>query len=469
MMSVPIKKYHERLLFIFIFFPMVMGTLASHLTAQTKPLSPNIVIFMADDLTYRDIGCYGSPDAQTPRIDSFATQGMLFQRCYQAVAMCSPTRSNLMTGLYPVKNGAYPNHGYARESTLSVVQYMKPRQYRSALLGKKHIGPESVFPFEYLSHSRDEIDFGYMDRFLSEVTQTEEPFLLFVCSHQPHLPYTKGDPFLFDPNVISLPPNFVDTRETREEYVKYLAEIKYLDDEFGRSLDLLAKYGLEENTIVIFISEHGHSFPFAKWTCYNNGLQSAFLIRWPGKIQSHTIADALIEYVDIVPTLMDLVGLTPPSHLDGRSFRKVLEGRTRTHKKYVFGLQTTRGINHGPDYYGIRTVSDGRYRYILNLTPEVKFQNNIILDNSKNRIFNSWKDQIHVDPHAKEMVRRYEYRPPEELYDLSTDPYEMVNLIDLPDHQRIRKRLRKQLFLWMDSQGDQGQETELEAFNHIRK
>lgn len=453
----------------FTILVLLICMLPYQVKGQSVRTPPNIVIFMADDLTFRDIGCYGSPDALTPRIDSFAREGMLFQRCYQAVAMCAPTRSNLMTGLYPVKSGAYPNHAFVREGTSSIVQYLEPRQYRSALLGKKHIGPESVFPFEYLSHSRDELDFDRLEHFLSEVAGSKDPFLLFISSHQPHLPYTKGDPSLFDPDEIVLPPDFVDTPETREEYAKYLAEIQYLDGEFGRSLDLLKNYGLDDNTIVIFTSEHGHSFPFAKWTCYNSGLQSALIVRWPDHITPHTTTDALVEYVDIVPTLMDIAGLKPPRHIEGKSFLKVLEGRTQNHKKYVYGLQTTRGINHGSEHFGIRVVSDGRYRYILNLTPETKFQNNIILDESKNRLFRSWQELAPVDDHAREMVRRYLYRPSEELYDLASDPFEMVNLIDVPGKKSIRKRLRRKLFKWMNSQGDRGQITEMEANHRIRK
>src|SRR5690606_33614719 len=346
---------------------------------------------------------------KTPRIDAFAREGMLFNRCYQAVAMCSPTRSNLMTGLYPVKSGAYPNHAYVREGTQSIVQYLQPLNYRSALLGKVHIGPETAFPYEYLANKPDEIDFGRMDEFLSDVTSKADPFLLFVCSFQPHLPYTKGDPAKFDADAITLPPNFVDTRETREEYVKYLAEVKYLDEEFGRCLDLLKKYEVEENTIVVFLSEHGHSFPFAKWTNYTNGLQSALIVRWPGHIEPSSSSDAIVEYVDIVPTLMELIGLKPPGHLDGQSFQRVLEGKTDNHKKYAFGIHTTRGINHGPEYYGIRTVCDYTYRYIINLTPDMKFQNNITVDPAKNRIFLSWQERSSVDENARNLVHQYQY------------------------------------------------------------
>ena len=99
---------------------------------------------MADDLTYRDIGCYGG-QAHTPNIDRLATEGMRFTRCFQAAPMCSPTRHNIYTGLYPVKSGAYPNHTFAKDGTKSVVQYLKPHGYRVALSGKTHIAPKSIF------------------------------------------------------------------------------------------------------------------------------------------------------------------------------------------------------------------------------------------------------------------------------------------------------------------------------------
>jgi uncharacterized sulfatase len=423
-------------------------------------------VFIADDCTYRDLGCYGSQDSKTPNIDRFANEGMLFTRCFQAVAMCSPTRSSLYTGIYPVKSGAYPNHTFAKDGTRSIVHYLDPKKYRTAILGKTHISPKSVFPFEYLGDSADELDFKRMDNFLSEIGQKKEPFCLIVCSHQPHEPYTQGDPSKFGPENVKLPPYFVDTKETRTAFVKYLAEINYMDWEFGECLGLLKKYNLSENTVVIFTSEQGSSFPFAKWTCYGNGLQTAFLIRWPGKIKEGSKTDAMIEYVDVVPTLTEIAGLNVPENIDGVSFLSVLTEGKKKHKEYVYGIQTTRGIKDGSDYYGIRTVRSESFRYIYNLTPEAKFQTTMTSDNGKNYVFNSWREKAAIDKNAKNLVYKYEYRPQEELYDVVNDPFEMHNIAEDPKYTEVLKELKNKLFQWMNEQGDKGQQTEMEALEH---
>lgn len=435
--------------------------------SETQKKVPNILVFIADDCTYRDLGCYGSLDSKTPNIDGFAREGMKFTRCFQATAMSSPTRSNLYTGLYPVKSGAYPNHTFVRTGTKSIFHFLSPRGYKTALLGKGHVNPVESFPFEYLGDKTDELDFGRMESFLSEASRNSNPFTLFVCSHQPHIPYTQGDPSKFEADKVTLPPYFADTKETREEFIKYLAEINYMDSEFGRCLELLDSFNLAENTLVIFTSEQGSSFPFAKWTCYGNGLQTAFLVRWPGHIKPDSQNNAMIEYVDLTPTLINIAGLKPPKYLEGKSFLPALKGKKNTHKKYVYGIHTTRGINEGSEYYGIRTVRSESFRYILNLTPEATFQNNMVT--VKNKVFNSWVKKAATDTFAGSLVYKYQHRPAEELYDVINDPLEMQNLADDPRYAKIKQELKDKLAAWMTQQGDKGQQTEMEALEHMTR
>lgn len=422
---------------------------------------PNLLFIIADDCTYRDIGCYGG-QALTPHIDALAAEGMRFTRCFQAAPMCSPTRHNIYTGLYPVRSGAYPNHTFARAGTKSVVHYLKPRGYRVALSGKKHIAPQEVFPFE-MSGAKNNPDMDAIENLFAECRDSKTPFCLFACSNEPHEPYTKGDPSQYDPDRITLPSNFVDTPETRSTYVKYLAEISYYDWQVGECLRLLEMHGHADNTLVIVVSEQGSSFPFAKWTCYDAGLQSAMIARWPGRIAPGTISHALVEYVDVLPTFLDAARVDTPDALDGRSFLPVLTGKASSHKEYVFGLMTTRGIINGSDHFGIRSVRSEKYRYIVNLTPEVPFRNIAM----KAPPFVSWVARAEAgDASAAEIVRRYRHRPAEELYDITRDSPEWNNLASDPEFAEVKARLRKQLFDWMDAQGDRGQETELAAFEH---
>jgi len=433
-------------------------------TIQAAESRPNFLFIIADDCTFRDLGCYGG-QAHTPNIDRLSTEGMLFTQCFQAAPMCSPTRHNIYTGLYPVKSGAYPNHTFAGEGTRSVVQYLKPLGYRVALSGKRHISPESIFSFEY-SADKNNPNMAAIDKLMGECSRDETPFCLFACSNEPHSPWNKGDPSRYDPASLKLPPYFVDTPETRSDLANYLAEITYYDGQVGQCLELLEKHGLTDNTLVIVVSEQGSSMPFAKWTCYDTGLQSACIARWPGKIKPGSVSDALIEYIDMLPTFVAAAGATPDPVLQGKSLLPVLFGQSDHHKDYVFGEMTTLGIINGSPHFGIRSVRSTKYKYILNFTPETQFTNAC----TKSRQFQSWiRKAEQGDQDAADKVRRYQRRPAEELYAITKDVYEWNNLADDPEYATVKAELKNQLTSWMTAQGDQGQATELAALEHQKR
>lgn len=457
-------KYLKFLFFIWSFCVVQPVTCNSQPVTNEKP---NIVFILADDCTNWDIGCYGSVDSKTPNIDKLATEGIQFNRCYQAAPMCSPTRHNIYTGLYPVKTGAYPNHTNANAGTESIVQYLQPLGYRVALSGKTHIGPKAVFPFEYLGKANNP-EFDLVEGFLKEVKGNNEPFALMLTSNEPHTPWNKGDVSQFNPAEIILPPHFVDTKETREAFCSYLAEINYLDVQVGQALDLLDKYGFSDNTLVVFASEQGNSFPFAKWTCYEAGVKSALIARMPGMIKAGTISNAIVEYSDLLPTFIEIAGGTVPEKLDGKSLVPIFSEETEKIKDYSFSLHTTRGIISGSDYYGIRAVVNNKYRYIWNLTPEAEFKN--VVNNHKNGgtdWYKSWMAEAETDEVAKQLLLKYRMRPAEELYNIENDKWCQNNLADNPGFESIKNELRAELKKWMKECGDQGQQTEMEAFQHM--
>ncbi|WP_346859417.1 sulfatase [uncultured Draconibacterium sp.] len=446
---------------------VVQTVSASNPPSVTAGQKPNIVFILADDCTNWDIGCYGSVDSKTPNIDKLASEGMLFTRCYEAAPMCSPTRHNIFTGLYPVKTGAYPNHTNAIQGTESIVQYLSPLGYRVALSGKRHIGPETVFPFQYLG-TKNNPEFDLVEGFLKEVKDSQEPFALMLTSNEPHTPWTKGDATQFNPEKIVLPPHYVDTKETREAYCRYLAEINYLDGQVEQALTLLDKYGFTENTLVVFASEQGNSFPFAKWTCYEAGVKSALIAKMPKKIQSGTTSNAIVEYSDLMPTFIDLAGGKVPEKLDGKSLLPIMLGQAEKGKDYAYSLQTTRGIYDGSEYYPIRAVVNDRYRYIWNITPDVEFKNVVNNRGEKGTIwYKSWEEKAVTDANAKALVKRYRSRPEEELYDIIADKWCEKNLAELPEFESIKKVLRSELINWMEECGDEGLKTEMEAFDHM--
>ncbi len=419
---------------------------------------PNLVFVIADDLTHRDLGCYGG-QALTPNIDKLATEGMKFERCFQTAPMCSPTRHTIYTGLYPVKSGAWPNHTRAYDHVKSIVHYLKPLGYRVALSGKTHIKPESVFPFEYTVKDKNP-DMGVIDEMFKKSAKTGEPFCLFACSNEPHTPWDRGDPSLYPTDKIVLPEYIVDTPKVREEFGKYLAEITYYDSQVGQIMDLLDKHGLRENTLLMVVSEQGNAFPFAKWTCYDNGLQSAMIVRWPGKVEAGSMTQAMVEYVDVVPTFVEVAGGKIPEGLDGESFVEVLEGATDQHKSYVYGIMTTRGIINGSEAFAIRSVRGWKYKLIRNLNYDSKFTNAL----TRNDVFKSMEAKANAgDATARKLVDAYYYRPEIELYNVQDDPLERNNLATNPEYAKVVARLSQKLDEWMTAQGDEGIGTEMKA------
>ena len=425
---------------------------------------PNFVFIIADDCTFRDIGVYGG-QAKTPNIDQLATEGIRMTHCFQAAPMCSPTRHNIYTGQYPVKTGAYPNHTQTYRNVKNITHYLKPLGYRVALSGKTHIGPKQIFDFEYTG-KRNNPDMQAISKLFAESNENETPFCLFACSNEPHTPWNKGDASQYPTEKVVLPPYIADTPVVRENFSRYLAEITYFDQQVGEILDLIDQHNLRDDTLVMVVSEQGNAFPFAKWTCYDSGLQSAMVVRWPGKIAAGRVTNAMVEYCDVTPTFVDLAGGELADELDGKSMSALLRGKTDQHKEYVYGEMTTKGIINGTDCYPIRSVRSRQYKLIRNFNHEAKFTNAC----TKHEAFQSMVAAADAgDKQAAELVHKYHWRPEIELYDVINDPLEMNNIVDEDKYATQIAKLSNKLDAWMKQQGDEGIETELSANSHKKK
>jgi len=225
----------------------------------------------------------------------------------------------------------------------------------------------------------------------------------------------------------------------------------------------------------MFTSEQGSSFPFGgKWTCYDAGLKTAFILRWPARVRASSSTQAMTQYVDVTPTLVEAAGGDPKAidtgcpdakgftGFDGRSFLAVMEGKADKLREYVYGAHTTRGIINGSKCYPVRSVRSERYKYIANLNHEAVFTN-AVTTTGPDSVLQSWIEKGKTDPAAAARARAYQYRPAEELYHISRDPWELDNLADDPQYRSVKESLRKELRAWMDQQGDKGNETEMLA------
>lgn len=431
---------------------------------------PNFLLFMADDLSYHDLGLSGNPDVQTPHLDQFATEGTIFTHAYTSAPTCAPTRMSLYTGLHPVRHGGHPNHSEVYPHVRTLPHHLQGLGYRVALMGKRHEKPVEQFPWEFLGglHHDDgtkrDLDLNLATQFLDSVGS--EPWCLIVTSNQPHTPWNLGDATAYPPDELTVPPNLVDTPETREGLSNYYAEITYLDAQFGDIVRQLEAADEADNTVVVFLTEQGSNFPFAKWTCYETGVRATKIVRWPGRVSAGLSRSDLVQYVDIVPTFIELAGgEVDPAQFDGTSLAKVWQSPDMpSPHDFVYSMATTRGIHRGSEAYGIRSVSNGQFRLIWNLHHEDAFANTVTHNFAPYR---SWESAAAQDPFAADRFGAYQYRPEFELYDVITDPWALDNLAGNSDYATVLNSLKGQLDAWMQQQGDEGNATERDAFNRM--
>jgi len=434
------------------------------------PPRPNILLIIADDLTCHDCEPYGNRQVRTPNLARLAREGMCFDGMFTATAMCAPTRQQLYTGMFPVRNGGFPNHSRVYEGVRSIPHHFLRLGYRAGLMGKQHFGPPESFPFETIGKTGADPDPANLDplrNFL--IRDRNQPFFAVMASHQPHVPWNQGDPSVYPPDSLKPPPYLVNCPATRQALRLYYAEVTYFDRQVGAALRVLDDSGMADNTIVIVTSEQGTQVPFAKWTCYDAGLKTAFIVRWPGRVKAGSRNRALTQYVDVLPTLLDAAGADwggistgrPDAHgnrgFDGASFLPVLLGKSATHGEYVYGVHTTRGIINGSPNYPIRSVRSARYKYIRNLNSDAAFS--CVLTRGEG-LLQTW---ARVDPAAARRAASYVHRPAEELYEVEADPYELVNLAGESRLKDVQAQLKQRLEVWMTQQGDRGTDTELQA------
>ena len=294
---------------------------------------PNFLIVIADDCTFNELPLFGGKNVQTPTLDRFASESLLFRRAYVSMAMCTPCRTELYTGQYPMRTGVCWNHATAKPATRSMPQHLGQLGYRVGLAGKVHVQPRSVFAFDMVGgFERNCVaqtanhDCGEIREFMTKDRQ--QPFCLVVALVVPHAPWTVGDPSHFDRSKFQLAPYLVDTPETRESLAKYYAEIEVMDQQLGDILKTLDDTGQAARTVVLFTSEQGGQWPGAKWTNWEEGIHTALVVRWPGHVQPGSTTDALVQYADVLPTLIAAAGGDPAaSKFDGSSF---LPGTART-------------------------------------------------------------------------------------------------------------------------------------------
>jgi uncharacterized sulfatase len=269
------------------------------------------------------------------------------------------------------------------------------------------------------------------------------PVAVFIGTTDTHTPWPKPADVRITPDKVELPPKTYDTPEARKEMGRYIESVEIVDRTIGRVRQMITTHLGTENTLLLYTSDHGQAWPFGKWGLYEDGIRTPLLAVWPGRIKPGGRTGAMVSWIDIVPTLIDLAGGKVPEGIDGRSFKPVLLGKTDVHRNRIFAVHKG---DKAMNVYPIRSVRTERWKYILNLHPEFYYTTHMDLvplgTAHSNAAWPSWIEAAKTDPEAAAFLRAYHSRPGEELYDMETDPFEKINLADKPEYKKQLEELR---------------------------
>jgi N-sulfoglucosamine sulfohydrolase len=271
-----------------------------------------------------------------------------------------------------------------------------------------------------------------------------------VGDDRPHVSWTPA-PAYKGPDM-TLPPTFIDTKETRAHYARYLTDVTAMDAEMGKVYDW-AKATFGTNFIFMYSADHGAQWPFGKWNLYDAGIKVPMVFVSPGRIAPGARTPAMVSWLDILPTFFDWAGVALPAGLDGRSFKPVLTGAAASHRTLIF---TTHSADGEMNIFPIRSVRNAKYKYILNPYPQFYHSNHSDIDrlDGAGAYWDSWDSAAGKDSAAANIRYRYYVRPKEEFYDLENAPFEQRNLIGKNIFPAQVGEMRKQVADWLAEQKD---------------
>lgn len=397
--------------------------------------------------TGKYLGTYGYKVA-TPVLDGLADRGLKFTNYFCPAPQCSPSRGSILTGLYPHNNGlmglAHKEFSINGEVT-TLPKELTKAGYETSLIGFSHetIGAEepgvvsSTTKLGYERYEKVEGNFApdvasRVEALLEEKSKNKEdkPFFMNIGFEETHRPFDRYEPYMDDLDEIEVVPYLPDTKQVRQDLSLFQGSVKVLDEAVGRIIRKLEETGLDENTIIIYTTDHGIAFPRAKGTLKEAGLETALIIYAPKLIEGGKVIDQLLCNVDMMPTILDLAGGQIPENLDGKSFAVILKNENKPIRNEFFCELTWHDR-----YHPMRGIRTDKYKYVLNIEDGPKIY---------------MPFDIHSSLSGEDLREEY-YIPneKEELYDLTKDPLENENLINHPDYRDIADELREKVKNWL--------------------
>ena len=419
---------------------------------HNNSLLPNLIVFIADDVSWDDLGCYGNDQVQTPNIDALAQDGMVFKNTYLTTSSCSPSRNSIITGRYPHNTGGAELHSEPPMNMISLPEILKSNGYYTLHAGKFHMGEYAKRGFDQV-HDKKEINgLGGEAYWIQAVEKLpdNQPFFMWLAAYDAHRGWGENElGGTHDPNIIKVPEYLIDGPETRQDLVDYYDEISRFDHYIGKVVKKLKDKEVYKNTLIIIMSDNGRPFPHSKTRVNDQGVKTPFIIHYP-KLETSMkkVTESLVSAVDIAPTLIDLAGIEAVDHFQGVSFKKLLKNPEYKFRDYVFAEHNW----HDFEAYE-RMVRDDRYMYIINSRPQ--FPQRGPLDAINSTSYKELKEAFLNGTITEKQAEIFiAPRSEEELYDLRADPYQHKNLLlgnDIPpDYSQLKAVLNQ----WTMETGD---------------
>ena len=442
----------------------------------------NILLMIADDMG-KNMTCYGARNPRTPHLDALAQSGTRFDRAFTSTASCSCSRSVIYTGLHTHENGQWglaggKQHFQCFDHIETAPKLFNDAGYLTGLIGKVHVGPDHLYPWTVRQESnrygeeatsRDTaVVADKASAFFARAAREDKPFFLTIGYIDPHRHHRQRGGFgnrdgfderikdvIYDPNDVELPSWISDVPEARQEIAEFYRSINRLDQGTGLVMEALERTGMQDNTLVIFLSDNGPPFVNSKTTLYDSGVCLPLLVRVPGQIP--VTSPNLVSYIDILPTMLQWAGQDSMMNRNkrlGRSILPILECSTDLAEwDHVFGSHTLHEITN---YWPTRFLRTRKYKYHRNLRPELQFPfaADLYVSYTWEGVRNSAGGDIEKILLGHRPLKSYLKRPAEELYDIEKDPDEIRNLASDPQHQDVLLEMRAKLEKWQMKTGD---------------
>ncbi|MBC6999627.1 sulfatase [Cytophaga sp. FL35] len=412
--------------------------------SQSK-VKPNIIVFMADDVSYNDLGCYGNSFVKTPNIDGLAKKGIRFDNAILTTSSCSPSRISILTGRYPHNTGAAELHTEPKKDFSSIASELQKKGYYTGQAGKWHMGKLLRQGFDSIYDENVQNGDGGEAMWMPTIKQRDKnkPFFFWFAAFDAHRPWGQNR-FSKTHKIqdVEVPSTLVDDKETREDLTHYYNEIARFDAYIGKVVATLKAEGEYENTLILIMADNGRPFPRDKTRMYDSGIKTPFIAHWSGRLKEG-ISTSLVSAVDVAPTLLDVCEVETPRSFQGKSFKKLFKDPNLEFRKYAFAEHNWH--DHEAHERMVRTKD---FLYVLNFRPQ--FPNQGPADALNSTSFKSLqRSRANGNLTAEQNDVFLQPRPMEELFELSMDEHQYYNLSGKNEFEETRRTLKKVLENWM--------------------